>query len=314
MTMSALENLKSFTLENLPDLDTVVVGALELLTDTKLPDSTVPFRRPLVVGSGNAETTGRIIFRENDAVFASESNYQEALERVSDIDGAVIISASGGKHAVGIAEALKVRGIKSILLTNNPAAPAAEYLEPGSVRVFPKNREPYTYNTSTYLSMIMADTGERAGEIKSFIETQIAPRQDGDLGNLDKYHAFTFILPAEFGELRPMLRTKFDELFGTKLVGRFFTPEELKHAKTVVPDERELFISIGGSADMLGAPSNHLVVPLPEGSGYSGAMCVTYYLVGLIQRSRPPYFKDHIEEYCRHASAVFNQDINPIVD
>lgn len=313
--MSVSETLQSFTLETIPDLDTVVMGAIELLAHTKLPETKVPYKRPLVVGSGNAEATGRILFAETDAVFASESNYEEALKRVPEIDGAVIISASGGKHAVGIAKSLKKHGIKTTLFTNNPSAGAAEYLEERSVRVFPKNREPYTYNTSTYLSMIMAETGEKAGKIKTFIDKELSSGDNNkDFSNFKNYHAFTFILPAEFAELRPMLRTKFDELFGTKVVGRFFTPEEIKHAKTVVPDDRELFISIGSASTENGNASNHLRIPLPEGSGYGSALAVTYYLVGLIQRSRPPYFKDHIEEYCRHASKIFNQPIKPIVD
>lgn len=109
--MSATDTLKKFTLENLPDLDTVVIGALELFESIDLPQTDVPFRRPLVVGSGNALSTGRIIFSQSDAVFANESSYQEVLKRVDDIDGAVLISASGGKHAVEIAKTLKERNL-----------------------------------------------------------------------------------------------------------------------------------------------------------------------------------------------------------
>ncbi len=306
--MTAREILNSFTLDDLPDLDVVVIGALELLTEADLPESNTPFRRPLVIGSGNAAATGRILFRNNDAIFADESSYQNALARVPEIDGIVLISASGGKHAKLIAEALDQDKRPKILLTNNPKAPAAAYFSKDRIRIFPKNREPYTYNTSTYLSMILADTDERAGEIKQFIEGI------EDNVNFANYSSFTFILPSQFTELREMLRTKFDELFGPKLIGRIFIEEEIKHAKTVVPDNKELFVSFGVENNQYGLPVNRLPIVLPNNADYGTVMAVSYYIVGLIQKAHPPHFKEHIANYCEQASTVFNQDIKPIVE
>lgn len=311
--MDVIDTLNNFTLENLPDLDTVVIGALELFEDVELPNTTIPFRRLLVIGSGNAESTGRIIFSQSDAIFANESSYLAALDRVEEIDGAVLISASGGKHATSIAKTLKEKGLPAVLFTNNSEAPAAAYFKQESVRVFPKNREPYTYNTSTYLGMVLADTGEKSSEIKSFIETHL----NNDLiPTFSSSTAFTFILPGEYAELKSMLRTKFDELFGPKLVGRFFTTEEVKHAKTVVEDNDELFINF--TANPLGK-RRELTLSLPEGSSSTGrqdagAMAVTYFVVGLIQRSQPPYFKKNIARYCEEASGIFGQEIKPIVE
>lgn len=309
--MTARETLNSFTLKNLPDLDVAVLGALELLTKAKLPGTTVPFRRPLVIGSGNAETTGRIIFRESDAVFASESNYELALARSQDIDGVVLISASGSKHATGISKNLSIKGIEMVLFTNNEGAPARAFWPDEAVRVFPKNREPYTYNTSTYLSMIMGDTGENPVAIQEFIRANLDLKIKSRLASST---AFTFILPTEFGELKSMLRTKFDELFGPKLIGRIFTPEEMKHAKTVIPDDQELFIAFGVPNESYGLEKNRLFVPLMEGGDYGAALAVTYYLVGQIQKAHHPYFKDNVVEYCRQSSLSFGHPIDPIVE
>lgn len=307
--MSIQKQLGAFTLNNLPDLDVAVLGALELLESTALPSTKVPFRRPLVVGSGNAEPTGRIIFRESDAVFADESNYEVALAKVADIDGAVIISASGGKHSTEIAKKLSSKGIETVLFTNNKNAPAAAFLPKEMVRVFPKNREPYTYNTSTYLSMIIEDTGENASEIKDFIEQSVLQAIDKPL---NKYRAFSLIIPAEFALLKPMLRTKFDELFGPKLVGRIFIPEEAKHAKTVIEDPHEAFIAFGVENQSYGEEKNRFFVPMQ--SGYASALATTYFVVGQIQRANPPYFKDSIARYSKEASVAFGQPIDPIVE
>lgn len=145
--------LENFSLDDLPDLDVAVLGALELFQKEKLPrlDLKNRFRRPLVVGAGNAEATGRIIFQDFDAVFASESDFEDKLKNIPAVDGVIIISASGGKHAPLISKRAREFGKTVILITNNPSAPAKEFVANENVLVFPKNREPYTYNTSTYM-------------------------------------------------------------------------------------------------------------------------------------------------------------------
>ncbi len=304
--MSALETLNRFTLADLPDLDVTVMGALELLTTAKLPLINLNLKRPLIIGSGNAEPTGRIIFGDTDAVFASESSFEERIHAVPAIDGAVVISASGSKHAIAIGKTLREKGVSAWLFTNNSAAPAREYFDTDKVLVFPKNREPYSYNTSTYLSMIFAKSKQSPADIRAFIDTHFS----SDLVPTFSAHpAFTFILPGTYAELRGMLRTKFDELFGVKVVGRFFTVEEFKHAKTIVKDPDELFINF---SDQPTGMENELRLSLPQ--GYAGAVAATYYIIGLIQRSKPPYFKENIARYCQEASAVFNSDIPAIVD
>src|SRR5690606_19642661 len=144
--MSAIDTLKNFDLENIPDLDVAVEGALLMLSDAVLPDTDVPFSRPLVIGSGNAEHTGRIIFRDREAFFANESNFETEVDRYPDLDGVVLISASGSKHSIHIAEHLKGMDMPMVLFTTNPEAPVAAYVGEENIRLFPKNREPYTYN------------------------------------------------------------------------------------------------------------------------------------------------------------------------
>jgi len=303
--------LQDFDETNIPDLDIAVMGALELLTTSELPRIQVPFSHPLVIGSVNAKTAGKMIFANTGAVFADESSYNKVLNQNSDIDGVVLVSASGGKHAINIADFVKSKDLSAYLLTNNRKAPAAEYFEGEKVIVFPKNREPYTYNTSTYLSMILSASNESASDIKDFIETKVEPKL---LRNFGSYSSFTLIVPPEFSEIRAMLSTKFDELFGPYINGRVFTSEEIKHAKTVVTSGDELFISFGSDNTEFGLPKNRLFVQLPENAGYGAVMSVGYYVVGRIQRDHPPYFKQNIASYTEKASKLFNQKIETIVE
>lgn len=307
--MSAIETLKTFDLDNLPDLDVAVEGALELVENSSLPKLEIPFSKPLVIGSVNASTTGRLLFSDIDAVFSNESNFEQMLEKYDDIDGAVVISASGGKHSIMIGKRLKELEVTGMLLTNNPDAPAASFFENENVLVFPKNREPYTYNTSTYLSMLFAKSSENAREILKQIKNQTELEV-----NLSKFTGFTFILPAEMMPITPMLRVKFEELFGTKLVGRFFSPEDMKHAKTVVPDEHELFVYVGMETLSWGEEGNKMELDLIERGGYAVALATCYHFIGKIQAAHPPYFKDSIEKYCEEAGRHFDTTINPIVE
>lgn len=308
-----LDTLKHFDLSSIPTLDVVVLGALERFADDPLPAFPhVNFSRPLVVGSGNAASAGKILFRDSDAVFADESSYQRMLEAVPTIDGAVLISASGAKDAIGIADNLCARGLPVQLFTNNPDAPAKDCIGPESVTVFPKNREPYTYNMSTYLGMILSQTKENPRDIIEYIRTDIAPHVPE---NLASYDAFFFTLPPEHGLVGSMFLTKFDELFGARVSARAFTVEQVKHAKTLVPTETELFLNFGDAAARYTKNiSESVTFHLARGLRYGTLMAVGYYIIGKIQEAHPPYFKNYLPEYIAHASEFFGQKIDPIVE
>lgn len=288
------------------------MGALELFSKVTVPSFDISqFARPLVLGSGNAEVTGRILFTEHDAIYADEGTYIRVLESAKDTKEAVIISASGKKHAVEITENLKERGITTWLLTNNPDAPARAHVDDARVLVFPKNREPYTYNTSTYMGMILGKTGEDPAQIHEFITKEVISHIPKDFG---KYDAFYLIIPPECIVIRDMLLTKFDELFGARVSGRVFTLEQSKHAKTVVPSPTELFISFGEENKLFGDSSHRLHIPLPKDTDYVAMMAIGYYVIGQIQKQHPPYFKERIRAYTDAASHMFNQTLAPIVE
>jgi len=299
--------MAEFKQSDIIDLDVCVVNALNLFINQELPDTKLDqFKRPLVVGSGNAAVTGRILFEGSDAVFADESTYTKKLDAIPEIDGGILISASGGKHAPIIAKELKKRGKKVVLVTCNENALAKEYAD--EVFVSPKQSEPYTYNTSTYLGMILAKTKEDPQAILEHIQ-----KIEKDIPlNLGKYDSFFIIVPDEFDAIREMFLTKFDELFGPIISGRVFTPDQITHAKTVVPSETEMFISLGYDNKIWG--TNRLNFPLPKNAKAATAIATGYYIIGKIQKLNEPYFKENIEAYTKNASKLFNQTIKPIVE
>ncbi|MBU6371062.1 MAG: hypothetical protein KGH93_03415 [Patescibacteria group bacterium] len=292
---------------SLINLDECVRNALRLFAEKKLPEfPDIDFKRPLVVGSGNAAVTGRILFADTDAVFADESDYVKKMAAAKGIDGAVIISASGGKHAPGIANELKSRGLKTVLLTNTADSAAGKIAD--ATAVFPKNPEPYTYNTSTYLSMIFSKTKEDPNAVLAMLENieKTAP------ADLKRCKAFYLLIPDEYEAVRDMFLTKFDELFGPKLLGRCYTEDETKHAKTLVPSDAELFISLGVENDTFG--KNRFNIPLPEHSGFGTLIAAGYFFIGLVQKANPPYFKENVERYVAEASKIFGEKLSVIVE
>jgi hypothetical protein len=292
-------------------LDVAVLGALELFQKEKLPHLNIKkYKRPLVVGSGNAEATGRIIFEDTDAVFASESNFESKLKHIPDIDGVILISASGGKHAPIIAKHAKELGKSVTLITNNPNAEANKFVEDDKIFVFPKNREPYTYNTSTYLGMILGKTNEDPKKIHEFIQEQIDTIIFPDFSQYDSYF---FIVPPRFSDIVRMLEVKFIELFGRKIARDVETSEYMKHAVTVVPSN-ELFVSFGEKNTIWGEPERRLHIPLPENAGYPAIMAIGYYVIAQIQKQHPPYFKANIAEYVKQVSKIFGSEIKVIVE
>lgn len=290
-----LKIMQSFTIKNLPNLDTCVLGALELFQKNKLPNLNIKFKRPLVVGSGNAEATGKIIFEDKNAIFASESNYQSKLKFV---DGVILISASGGKHAPIIAKAAKNK--KVILLTNNPYAEAKQFAD--KTYLFPKQREPYTYNTSTYLGMILAKTKENPKSIQNFLKKLKK--------NIPKSNKYFIVVPSKFSGITRMINVKFIELFGRQVARDVETLEYMKHATTVVPSN-EIFIYFGEKGNY---GKNKLLIPLPKNADYGAMMATAYFIVGKIQAQHLPYFKKNIENFMKKVSKIFNKTMSVIVE
>lgn len=276
------------------NLNEVVLDALELHASYSLPRP--KFQRSkcrLVVASGNALPTGKVLFRGERCVFADEGQYQNALRTNREIDSAVVISASGEKHAPVIVSHLLKRRLSTYLLTCVENSSAARLLPHSRVFVTRSNPEPITYNTSTYIGMMLARTRENPAEIKRHLLKTVKPL----IPDFRKYVAFYLMVSSEFDLLREMFITKFDELFGPRVLGRCYTKDQTFHAKTVVPWNKELFISFEVENHYFGTA--RLAVPLPERAGFVAAVATAYYVIGHIQEQFPPWFKRNADSYKR---------------
>ena len=286
----------------IPDLHEVVIQALDLHASSDIPVLRFPpAKKRLVIASGNALPTGRIIFADEPALFCDEGQYMGALDREPAIDAAVVISASGTKHAPIMIQDLQARGLKPYLITCSPKSPAAALLPAEFVVATRSNPEPITYNTSTYMGMILAKTREDPAAIKKHLLDRVKPL----IPDFTKYRAFYLLVLPRYELELPMFITKFDELFGGRLTGRCYTTEQTMHAKTVVPWDQELFVSFGYKNEDFG--TKRLDVPLPDNAGFVAMMATAYYVIGYIQAQMPPWFKEHAEEYARIQTSLFER-------
>ncbi|MDP1619373.1 MAG: hypothetical protein Q8M12_00065 [bacterium] len=279
------------------NLDENVMRALDFFVENKVPKFDLKkFNLPFVVGSGNAYNAGTIIFSDKAAIFADESNFKsiiksyDAVIRKGLITQAIIISASGEKDSVWEVALAKKHKLKTTLLTCDAGSSAAKIAD--EVLVYQKIAEPYTYNVSTYLGMVLSATKENPEEIRKIVKGLRLPK------SFSSHKSFSFILTDRFLNICPMLDIKKNELFGSHLSLRAFSEGHARHAKFVIPSEEELVISINSKNEYFGKSKHRWTIDLPENAGFGTILCVTYYLVGKIQANNRPYFKENIANYC----------------
>ena len=306
-----LNIMNNFNTSNIPSLDICVLGGLEFFMNEKITSfPKIEYEKSLVVGSGNALICAKILFRGRGYLFCSESSYIETLENLKEIKRVILISSSAKKHAPSILKNSKeIYGKKTYLLTNNLCADKKIC---DKVFNFKKNKEPYTYNFTTYIDMILSKTKEDVLKIYNFILKDFQ-KQIKDF-DFSKYTSFFIILEDKFSEACPMIRTKFEEIFGPKLNYQVCSYSQTLHAKTLIEDDNQLFISLNVKNDFFGNPQNRLNLNFYEFYDYAFLISVSYYLVGVIQNSKPHYFKQNLVSYCDKISKKFDQKLSPIVE
>lgn len=283
-------------MQNIITLDEDVISTLDFFSSNPVPDFNIEkYELPFVVGSGNAYNTGLILFSQKAAVFADESNFKELVHAFESaiesklIKHAVIISASGEKDSVWELELAKKSGLLAILLTTKKNSSAAKIAE--EVIVFESIDEPYTYNTSTYMGMILSSTKEDPKKIKEFINQLNFP------DNFNNYESYSFVVPDKYLNICPMLDIKKSELFGSNISLRAFSQGHARHAKFVIRSKNELVITLGEENKYFGEPDCRWDIPISEEVDFASVMAITYYIVGKIQSIKKPYFMENIENY-----------------
>lgn len=281
---------------NIPYLDDCVLTALDYFKNEKRVRVKIPKDKLIIaVGSVNAFNTAKLLLSNQATIFADESSLKNTLQVFKDlikdrvIKKALLISASGEKDAVWEMKELKKRNIEVSLLTCNPQASTIKMSD--FHYVFKKLPEPYSYNFSTYFSMLLSMKEENIGNIIKYLnELKIE-------NILKKFDYFSFILPDYLRPIADMIKVKDDELFAAKSSLRAFSYGQARHAKFIYQNKKELVISFGDN-DYFGLVENRLKLKLEPNISPAFALALSYYIVGLIQKQKPDYFKKSLPDYC----------------
>lgn len=308
--MSNLKKLTIFDEKSIPSLNEVVLWALELFSKKQSKKLNLDFfKKPLIAWSWNAYVTAKIIFEWTNAIFCDETNFNKYIKK--DVDWLIILSASWEKHASIFAKKAKDKNIPTKLLTCNKDSTTWKIIWKENTIVTWKNREPYTYNTSTYLWWILAITNENPKQILNFIKNKIDPILNKT--NFSKYDSYLLVTPNRFSWVNQLFNVKFIELFWRKIARDVFSFEHLKHAITVVPHNKELCINFWEENKI--HKWNQLFIPVPEDCWLWMMISIWYYTIGKIQNSYPHYFKENIYSYIKNINKKdFWKNLNIIVD
>jgi len=282
--------------KNILNLNAIVLKGLDFFIKNKTLRLNLKHQSfCFVVGSVNAYNTGRMLFHDQAALLADEGNFLAQLKTYKNLiknkslKEAIIISASGEKDSVWEIKAAKKAGLKTTLLTCSANSTGAGLAD--KVYSFRKIAEPYSYNFSTYLGLILSATQENPVKIKALLKKIKPPR------HFKKYSFFTFILPDKFKAIVDMINVKDDELFGPYSSLRAYAEGSARHAKFICTSDKELVISFNKN-HYFGSLKNRWEINLPKEANFGLVLSLAYYLCGLIQALKPAYFKKGIANYC----------------
>jgi hypothetical protein len=274
----------------IPPLSYYVRRALDFIGENRgfklnLPES----RRTLVVGSGNAYWTGRLIYRLSDRKFSHAEEVQ-AIHHIDseheDLGDVTIVSATGSRQVVDVAKYAMDKGLKVNSITCNPNSELKAALgERINEILIPSISEPPTINTASYGMMLYGITGEGPKPITDFLQEINAPSQ-----GYATYDSFSTILPDSMLELGRMASWKMHEIFGRSRGTLGTNATQLIHGGAVRDSDRELFIGIGVGGKVFDRirrvpppEEKRHIVSLPAGFGPLGYFMTTYHIIGMIQ-------------------------------
>jgi hypothetical protein len=158
---------------------------------------------------------------------------------------------------------------------------------------------------------VLAYTWENPTNIKNFIQDKIDSIIEKN--DFSKYDSYVLVTPDKFAPVNQLFIVKFIELFGRKIARDVFSYEQMKHAITVVPNEKELFVSFGEWDFYCNWKQIHF--PLPADCDLWWIMAIGYYVIWKMQNSYQQYFKENIWNYISDVNKTdFWKGLKVIVD
>jgi len=278
----------------------------------------------LVAGSQSGYLTGRIVYRFAGRAFshAPEVLAQHEIDSKSEIlDDVTIVSATGSRNVIPIAEYALNKGLKVNVVTCTENSPVKTNFPAINDIIVPtlEEPEPPTVNTATYGGMIQGVTHENIPRISREVE---ALNDKLPKGGYENYGAFTVVLPDRMPEVAGMVDWKLrGEKIGRCIGSTAITLTDFMSAAiTDAKEKYELYIALGLSGEErevfdqvlehIPMDRKHYInINKPDDFGPLGYLTLGYFVVGQIQKNYPG-FQNNILDYKRETTGW--EWINPI--
>ena len=281
--------------ENVQPLDYYVSKALDFIDKNSgfhidLPKS----KRTLVIGSQNGYNTGKVLYRYAGRKFICSREVQ-AKERIDtdfdDLGDVMIVSATGSREVVGVAEYALKKGLAVNAIMCNPDSELKRVLGGDLNEIIvpvPTAAEPPTINTVTYGMMIYGITNEDPKEIRQHLESISQPEP-----GYQSFDSYSIHLHDNMPEISDMVCWKLREIFGGSIGSIATYSTNFRHGGGVRLGEKELYIGIGIGHDEIDRmrripppQERRHIVEVPDSMGPLAYMMTSYHIIGQIQRQR----------------------------
>lgn len=254
-------------------LDSYVIKTLDVIGSWEYPNKDVVKKSDLNVfmGSGSAACVAQMFTYKYGGTNLSADEYAIFLANATEKQYNIyIVSASGGKDAVKMAQACKDAGMPAILITCNENAPSKDLVK--ELIDFPSFIDPPTYNVSTYFGMVYWLFEENPRQAKEFVLK--LPKL-----NLRKYKSVFFVSDDLHLPVAKMATRKVGECL-ENIMANGEGQSQAAHGVILQANKHRLIVRL--NTDYPIEKSKYYDI---KNDTFLGLLASTYYLIGNNQKS-----------------------------
>jgi len=305
-----------------PPLALIVRAGLEFFVRNEarpgfLPEFPYSVDEPVfAVGRGNAERVADLIFANfRNSTVTDQDAFLEHYEKVRAANPRVVlVSSSGGKGLENVMEYFKSTHVPYDLFTCKDGTEVGESAD--NLYLFPSSDEPFSYNFSTYFSMLLSSFGESPSSILELINS---------IPEFDVHTAYAMAAPSRYEKnIRGMFDHKCNELFGGNKKPSLWSESDIDHGAGIVRADGSVIFGVGipeeRSERIAGYISaydkersqtrRYISVPFTPEHSYAAYMAVMYHIIGKVQEKMPDLFGQNVEEHIRATNAVTDWEVD----
>lgn len=265
-------------------LDSYVIKTLDVIGSWEYPQ--VDIKKSdfnIFMGSGSAVCVAQMFTYKFGGVSLSADQYLAFLQNTTEKQHNIyILSASGGKDAVNMAQACKEYGMPASLITCNQDAPCKDLVK--EIFVFPSFVDPPTYNVSTYFGMVFWLFGENPRDVRDFV---LKLKKI----NLKKYKSIFFVSDDLHTPIAKMATRKVGECL-ENVMANGEGQSQAAHGVVLQPNKHRLIIRLNCNF-----PVNNQKYYDINTDTFLGLLASTYYLIGQNQKNSD--IKNTINNYSK---------------